>query len=90
MSTARRVDLQNALDQYWALEPEACNWAVSKIAIACGVPCQTLNNCIQNKHHPATKSQYAKQFLTKAEEEVLTDWVLYCSDTAHPLSLGPH
>ena len=58
-------DLQKALDQYWALEPEACHRAVSRIGIACGVPRQTLDNRIKGNHRPATKSQYAKQLLTE-------------------------
>ena len=43
-------ELQRVVDQYWALEPEVHHWAVYRIAIACGVPCQTLDNHIKGKH----------------------------------------
>ena len=79
------LDLQKALDQYWALEPKAHHRGVSKIAIACGVPHHTLDNRINGKHRSAMKSQYEKQLLTEVKEDVLADWVQYCSDTACPL-----
>jgi hypothetical protein len=79
-------DLQNALNQYWALEPCDRLRAVSRIAISCGVPRQTLDNRIKGKHKPARKSQVSKQVLSEAEEEILIDWIQYRSDTARPLS----
>ena len=78
-------DLQEA-NQYWALDPDNCVQAVSKIAASFGVPCQTLDNRIKGKHKPARKSQRPKQHLSEAEEYVLVDWIQYCSDTAWPLS----
>ena len=79
-------DLQKALDQYWALDLGDHLRAVSKIVVSYGVPRQTLNNCIKGKHKPARKSQGSKQLLSDAEEDVLVDWIQYCSDTAQPLS----
>ena len=77
-------DLQEAVNQYWALDPDNCVWAVSKIAASFGVPHQTLDNHIKGKHKPAQKSQRPKQHLSEAEEDVLVDWIQYCSDTAWP------
>jgi len=79
-------DLQKALDQYWALDLGDRPRAVSKIAVSCGVPRQTLSNRIKGKHKPARKSQASKQLLSDAEEDVLVDWIQYRSDTARPLS----
>ena len=78
-------DLRKALNQYWALDPDNCFRAVSKIAVSCGVPCQTLDNSIKGKNGPARKSQASKQLLSEAEEDVLVDWIQYRSDTARPL-----
>ena len=33
-------DLQEAVNQHWALDPDNCVWAVSKIAASFGVPRQ--------------------------------------------------
>jgi hypothetical protein len=79
-------DLRKALNQYWALDPDNCFRAVSKIAVSCGVPRQTLDNRIKGKHKPAQKSQASKQLLSEAEEDVLVDWIKYRSETARPLS----
>ena len=79
-------DLQKAVNQYRVLDPDNRVRAVSRIAASCGVPCQTLDNHIKGKHKPAQKSQGSKQHLSEAKEDVLVDWILYCSDTAQPLS----
>ena len=80
------ADLQKAVDQYWSLEPHDRHRAISKIAVSCGVPRQTLDNRIKDKHKSARKSQESRQLLSEVEERVLVDWVQYRSDTARPLS----
>ena len=78
-------DLQKALEQYWVLDPDDRLRAVSRIAVSCGIPRQTLDNHIKGKNKPAWKSQESKQLLSEAKEDVLVDWIQYRSDTAWPL-----
>ena len=57
-------DLQKALNKHWALEPHDRHQAVSRIAVSCGVPHQTLDNCIKGKNISARESQVPKQILS--------------------------
>ena len=74
------LDLQKALDQYWALEPKACHQGVSKIAIACGVPHQTLDNRPPQPICPLPSTLIAHvHYLDPPSTQVLSSWGPYQS-----------
>lgn len=47
---------------------------------------QTFRNRAQGKHQPLRKAHAEQQLLSPTQEEVLVDWLVYLSETGHPIS----
>src|SRR5882762_2469836 len=57
-----------------------------KAHYGCVIPYFTLWNWYLGKSLPPKKAHVQQQLLSPEAEKVLVDWIIYLSDTAHPLS----
>ena len=50
------------------------------------LPYHTVRNRFQGKHVPPKQAHISQQLLSPDAEKVLVDWIIFLSDTGHPLS----